>query len=174
VLYWETYRTFRPRWNFLPVLLVPAGLLSYMTFLYAATGNPLAFKDIMAAWGRRPAPFWRPLLDYAREPLLLATGWDFRAVNFFAAALAIACAAVLFKRRQFALALYTLASIIIPLSSGMLQSHERYAMVLFPVYFVVAVAARRPRLDFALRAASLVLLTLMTLLFCYRVDMALS
>ena len=64
LLYWQTYRTLRPRTNFLPLLLIPTGLLSFMYFLYFITGNPLAFKDIAAVWGRHPKFFLLPLLDY--------------------------------------------------------------------------------------------------------------
>ena len=174
VLYWETYRTFRPRLNFLPLLLVPAGLLGYMAFLRSITGNPLAFKDVMAAWGREPGFFLKPLWHYLSDPLTLATSWDFRLINFLGAATVIACGLWLLRRRRWSLAAYALSSTFVALSSGILQSQARYAMVAFPAFMALSVAGRNARFDQAWRTASLLLLALMTLLYCYRVDIALS
>lgn len=174
VLYWQTYRTFRPQWNFLPLLLIPSGLLSFMYYLYLITGNPFAFKDITAAWGRKPGFFLLPLLEYLRDPLVLADSWDFRALNFAAAVTALICGLVLLKRRNVSLAIYTLSCSFVTLSSGLLQSQARYAMVLFPLFMVLAIAGRRPLFDQTIRTALLIMLTLMTILFCKQIGIALS
>lgn len=174
VVYWETYRTFRPRRDFLPLLLVPAGLLSFMFFLHRTTGNAFAFKDILVTWGRKPTFFLLTLFDYVRDPLLLAVPWDFRLLNFLAASGALACGVALLRRRQWSLALYTLASLFVSLSSGLLQSHARYASVLFPAFFVLAAWGRNPRADRIVRTVFLILLTLMTILFTRDIDIALA
>lgn len=174
VLYWETYRTFKPRLNFLPLLLIPTGLLSFMWFLYATTGDAFAFKDILIAWGRKPAFFLSTLFQYLRDPLLLAAPWDFRLLNFIAAAGAILCGIVLLVWRKFSLATYTLLSVVVALSSGLLQSQARYAMVLFPAFIVLAACVRQPRTDQLIRTLFLIMLTLMTILFCERIDIALA
>jgi hypothetical protein len=174
ILYWEMYRTLRPRWNFLPLLLIPTGLLSFMLFLRATTGNALAFKDILVTWGRKPTFFLFTLLEYVRDPLLLAVSWDFRLVNFLAATCAIICGIVLLRWRKWSLAAYTLASLFVTLSSGLLQSQARYAMVLFPAFLVLAVWGRNSRTDQIVRTTFLILLTLMTVLFAEYVDIALA
>ena len=175
LLYWETYRTLKPRLNFLPLLLVPAGLLSFMLFLYRTTGNALAFRDItVEAWGRRPQFFLTTLLSYLAHPLAVAEPWDFRLLNFLAASAALACGLVLLKRRQWSLACYALASTIVALSNALLHSQARYAMVVFPAFMVVAAAARTPRVDQAIRTAFLILLTLMTVLYSMHVDIAMA
>ncbi len=174
LLYWQTYHTFRPRLNMLPLLLIPSGLLAFMCFLYRITGNPLAFKDITVAWGRRPGFFLWPLWAYLRDPLSLAVPWDFRLINFTAAATALVCGLILLKGRRWPLAFYTLASSFVALTSGLLQSQARYALVMFPAFIVLAVAGRNARFDQTWRTASLILLVLMTLMYCYRLDVALS
>jgi hypothetical protein len=155
--------------------LVPLGLCLYMLYLHRITGNALAFKDVLVTWGRKPGFFLMTLFDYVREPALIAQPWDFRLLNFLAPALALAAGVVLARRRQWAYAAYTLLVVAAALSSGLLQSQARYAMVVFPAFFVLAEHVRpRPRLDFTLRAVSLVLLALMTALFVAHFSMAMA
>jgi hypothetical protein len=174
ILYWETYRNLRPRANFLFLFLIPAGLLSFMWFLYSITGNALAFMDISIAWGRKPAFFLVPLLTYLRDPLHLASSWDLRLVNFLAAITVVICGFILLKWRRWSLAFYALASIFVTLSSGVLQSQGRYSMVVFPAFMVLAIAGRRPRIHQTTVTVSLIMLTLFTILFCKYIDIVLS
>jgi len=174
IVYWQTYRTLRPRLNILPLLLIPTGLLSFMFFLYRITGNAFAFKDIGVTWGREPAYFLKPLYDYLSDPLLLASPWDFRLINFLAATTVLSCGLVLLKWRHWSLAFYTLACMFVALSSSLLQSQARYAMVVFPAFIVLGVAGRRPHVDTAIRTTSLILLVLITIMFCLRLDISLS
>lgn len=174
VLHFETYRTLRPRLNVLALLLVPLGLLSFMLFLRDATGDAFAFKDVQAAWGRAPSLFLTPLIDYLRDPLLLAAPWDFRLLDFLAAAGALACGVALLSWRRYSLAAYTLLSAVAALSTRMLQSQARYSMVLFPAFVALAVWGRSARVDQIVRAAFLILLALMTILFSYQIDIALA
>src|SRR5919108_3093854 len=117
VLYWQSYRE-RIKANVFALLLVPLGLMGFMIYLKLITGNALAFADIQVAWGHSAGPFWGPLLTYLREPLLISVRWDFRLLNFAAAVTALICGLMLLKRRQWAMGLYTLASIIVPMSYG--------------------------------------------------------
>ena len=183
-LYWETYggdwrskavwRGVLFRKDFLSLFLVPAGIGSFMFYLYTITGNPLAFKDILVVWGRGSGFFLVTLLGYLRNPWLIAVPWDFRLVNFTGAALALICGGWLIKRRQWVLGLYTLLCVIAALSSLVLQSQARYAMVLFPIYFVLAKAGNRPHVDEAIRTVSIALFTLMTALFLMHFSLAMS
>jgi Mannosyltransferase (PIG-V) len=173
LLYLETYRTYR-RLTVLALFLIPVGLLSYMYFLYSTTGNALAFKDIMISWGRQPGFFLTPLIDYLRQPLLLAKGWDFRIINFAAAVTAIVCGIILTKWRMWSMAFFTLASVFVSLSSGNMQSQARYVMVLFPVFMVLGRAGNNNRTHKTIFLISLILLILATLLFCYEIGFAMS
>jgi hypothetical protein len=174
LLYWLTYRPDWRRRDALSLALVPVGLVSFMYYLYLVTGNPLAFKDILVTWGRSAGLFVVPLLQYLRHPLMIAIPWDFKLLNFAAAVTALACGLVLLKRRQWTLAFYTLASMVVALSSLLLQSQARYAMVVFPIFMVLAVAGRRARVDELIRAVFLVLLGLMTALFAAHFSIAMA
>lgn len=155
--------------------LVPLGLLLYMLYLYQITGNALAFKDVLVTWGRKPGFFLMTLFDYLWEPTLIAQPWDFRLLNFLAPALVLAAGGLLARRGEWAYAAYTLLVVAAALSSGLLQSQARYAMVVFPAFFVLVEYVRpRPRLDFTLRAVSLILLALMTVLFVGHFSMAMA
>jgi len=183
VLWWQAYRTRAPAnpqrsassvtTSALALLLVPLGLVAFMIYLKAITGNPLAFADIQVAWGHSAGFFWRPLVTFLRTPMLVSRGWDFRLLNFSAAVMALVCAAVLCKRREWALGLFATASIVVPMSSQpLLQSLARYVMVAFPVFVVLAVAGRAPRVDQTIRAIFVGLLCLMSAMLAAGVTLA--
>lgn len=181
LLYWETYRpalqlrsarTWRK--DALALLLVPCGLLAFMIYLHFLTGNALAFKGAMAAWGRKAGLFIDPLFEYLRHPGELAAHWNFKLVNFLAVVLALACGVALVRRRQYPLAVYTLLSLLVALSSALLQSQARYAMVVFPVYIVLATWSRRAKVDQLIRTVFVALWALMTALFAAHFTLALS
>jgi hypothetical protein len=127
----------------------------------------------MVVWGRHPTFFLSTLLHYVKEPLLFASGWDFRLLNFAALMIAIVCGAVLIKWRWWSMACYTLASLFVMLTSGVLQSQARYVMALFPVFIVLGRLCRSPRLQVIL-TTSLILLCITTILFCYEISFVLS
>jgi hypothetical protein len=174
LIYWQTYRSDCRRKEIFSLLLIPTGLLSFMAYLYLITGNPLAFKDVLVLWGRTTGFFLMPLVRYMRDPLLIAIPWDLKVVNFAAAVLALISGVWLLKRREYALAVYTLASVLLALSSSILQSQARYALVVFPIFMVLAMAGRRDRVDQLIRAVSLALLSLMTALFAAHFSIAMS
>ncbi|HEV7476009.1 MAG TPA: mannosyltransferase family protein [Pyrinomonadaceae bacterium] len=178
VLYWEMYRPLPNiralRKDGLALLLIPTGLLAFMIYLHRVTGNALAFKGAMAAWGRKAGFFFSPLVEYLSHPGEILAHWDFRLWNFVAVVIALACGIALLKRRQFALATYALLAVLVALSSALLQSQARYAMVVFPVYLVLGTLGRRRTFDQLIRVLFLVLFALMTALFAAHFTVALS
>jgi hypothetical protein len=180
VLYWSERRsrgsTNAPRFSLdsLGIALVPAGLFAFMFWLHSVIGNPLAFVDVQSAWNRGTGLFVVPLIEYMTNPLNVLTAWDFRALNFAAALLAFACGGVLARRRQWALAVFTVISIVLPLSSLSLQSLARYTMVIFPVALVLAEAGRAPGVDRLIRFVFVALLGLMSMFFAARFAFTLS
>ena len=173
LLYWKQCGR-RPRASASSLLLIPLGLLSFMLYLYMITGNAFAFKDVLAAWGRRSGFFLLTLFGYLARFRVVDESWDFHALNFAASVLALACGIVLARRRQWALALYTLLSIIAPLSSMVLQSHARYVLTIFPVFMVLAEWGRSTRVDQTIRAVFITLLALMSALFAAHFSIAMS
>lgn len=178
VLYWEMYRPFGNvrawRKDGLALLLIPTGLVSFMIYLHRITGNAFAFKGAMAAWGRQAGFFFSPLVDYLRHPAQIVAHWDFKLLNFLAVVLVLACGAALLKRRQYGLAVYTLLTVLVALSSALLQSQARYAMVVFPVFMVLGTLGRRRNVDQLIRAIFLVLFVVLTALFAAHFTFALS
>jgi len=173
VLYWQNRAAARRAIHALALLLVPVGLIAFMLYLKHITGNALAFSDIQVAWGHTAGFFWRPLLTYLKDPLLVSAGWDFRLLNFAAALMALVCSVVLLKQRAWALGLFALLSIVVPMSyQPLLQSLARYVAVVFPVFIVLAIAGRSSRFDQTIRAVFIGLLCLMSALLAARVTIA--
>jgi hypothetical protein len=65
-------------------------------------------------------------------------------------------------------------AVLVALSSALLQSQARYAMVVFPVYITLAIAGRQPKIDQVIRTVFLVLFALMSALFAAHFTLALS
>jgi hypothetical protein len=182
VLYWQNYWGRRKdrgerriKADVAALLLVPLGLIAFMVYLKSITGNAFAFADIQVAWGHDAGMFWRPLLAYLRYPARLSVRWDFRLLNVAAAVTALVCGVVLLKKREWALGLYALVSIVVPLSyQASSQSLARYVIVIFPVFIVLALAGRSPRVDQIIRMVFIALLCLMSAMLAVRVTLALS
>jgi hypothetical protein len=145
-----------------------------MIYLHWITGNALAFVDIQVAWGHSFGFFLKPLWEYVKNPLEVNWRWDFRFLNFFAAMLAFGCSVALFKKRQWAMGLYCLLCVVIPLSAMRLQSLSRYVMVAFPMFVILAEAGRSLLVDQILRTVFLFCLGVMTVLFALHFSMAMS
>jgi Mannosyltransferase (PIG-V) len=174
ILYWQSYGR-QIRASIGSLVLVPLGLVAFMIYLRAITGNPLAFADIQVTWGHSAGFFWRPLLTYLSDPLRLSAGWDFRLLNFVAATIALLCGAVLLRHKEWALGLFALISIIVPMSfQPLLQSLARYVMVIFPVFIVLATVGRSQKVDQIIRSLCIGLLCLMSALLAARVTIAFS
>ena len=177
LMYWRqdrpASRNIRP--DVLSLLMVPLGLIGFMLYLRSITGNAFAFADIQIAWGHDAGIFWRPLLTFLRDPAHVSMRWDFRLLNFGAAAFALLCSLVLLLKRDWTFASYALISLLIPLSyQSSLQSIARYVMVIFPIFIVLATLGRAPRFDQVIRVVFVALLSLMSAMLAVRVTLALS
>ncbi len=173
IFYWQRNRPFRPRPNILWLLLAPSGLLIFMGYLYSITGNAFAFADSQAAWKVRWGFFLLPLFTFIISPFELSAGWNFRLLNFAAAATALACGFAWVKRREWAWAFYVFASAIMPLSTVTIEGQARYASVVFPIFVALAVWGRSPLIDQTIRAVFLTMLALMTAFFGFSFSAAL-
>lgn len=169
----QCHRPFKLKANALSLGLPVLGLMSFMLYLFVVTGNAFAFISIQKAWGVRSGFFLIPLYDYIRMPFDVAVLWNFRTLNFLAAIAALACGFALLKRREWALALYTFISVLVPLSTLTLEAMTRYVMVVFPVFIMLAVWGRKPLIDQTIRAAFVVLLGLMSVSFALYLGFAL-
>lgn len=161
-----------PWMGILAAAAVPLGTLSYMGYLLIKFGNPLAFIQGSAAWGRVPQS---PLDMIAALVSTPETGW-WRALaggqihldnwlDFLFVAGFLGLGIVILVRREWAEGVFVLAGSLVALNSGLLMSQRRYMWVLFPVYIVLARWGERVWVDRLVTAVSLALLGLFTVLF---------
>jgi hypothetical protein len=170
LLSWQMYRSFPGSRSFpvakvAGVLLIPLGLFAYMFYSWLLSGNALAFSDAVRHWGRKPAFFLTGLFNYALHPHQVLEPWNPNLLNFSSAILCFVAIYILLRRREWTLAFYAAVSIILPLSSGILQSLDRYTLAFFPVFMALAIAARTERMDQTIRFVFVMLLGIMTALF---------
>ncbi|HRF47543.1 MAG TPA: mannosyltransferase family protein [Anaerolineales bacterium] len=141
----------------LAIVAAPLGLLSYMSYLGAAFGDPLAFAHASAAWGRvaasplqtlgllvqTPPEGWPTAIAAGRLPL---DNWiDALSVAFF-----LGLGLILLGQRQWGPGLYVTLGALLPLSSGLLMSQRRYMWILFPAFVLLARWGARPGVDRAI------------------------
>jgi hypothetical protein len=173
IFYWQCNRPFKLRANILWLLLAPTGLLIFMGYLYSITGSALAFARVQAAWNVRWGFFMQPLVGFIYSPLELSAGWNFRLLNFAAAATALICGFAWVMRREWAWAFYTFISTIMPLSTVTFEGQARYMAVVFPIFIMLAVWGRSPMIDQTIRTVFLVMLALMAAFFGFHFGPAL-
>lgn len=174
------------------LLIVPEGLLIWMTYLSLAFGNPLSFAGAQVQWARSLAApnytvgralsaaldgIWRLVsTDYARLSASIPTEWgwlDQAATNIVAFASFVLAALLLWygaRRLPPVYSLFALASVAYPLffpaHSLPLMSFPRFALVVFPLYISLALFTETRRwAHIAVIAGGLVLLAVLTFKF---------
>lgn len=165
VLSWQMYRSLQLR-KILGLLLIPFGLFAYMFYSWWLSGDALAFKHAAAAWGHKPSIFFlSSVTKWLIQPHVIAAPWNVYLFHVGSVLLCFVGIYVLGRRREWALALYTFLSIVLPLSSGVLQSLERYTMGFFPVFIALGIAAKSEHFDQTIRFVFVFLLAIMTALY---------
>lgn len=157
-----------------PIIFAPAGLAAFMLLLHFRTGNVFAFIEAQSLWHRRPTAFVTPLFEYLRHPSQVGMSWNLATFNFLAAMLLLVAALACLRRKQWAFAAYTLLVVIIPLSTGSLQSIGRYALGAFPLFVWLAKVGARPLADRLILTASALLLGWLVAFATLKVDFALA
>jgi len=128
----------------IPVLLIPLGLVLFMSQLAKTTGDPLAFLHVQStfAQGRSdtlvllPQVFWRYLKIFATfnrsDPLFYTIILEFAtSVIFF-----ILSIFVFFKHRL-SYAFFNFACFILPTLTGSFTSMPRYVLAGFPAFIII-------------------------------------
>ncbi len=135
----------RVRPDVLALASFPLGLACVMWFNHHLTGDWLAFVHIQAtAWGHRTE---NPLSVLAR--IITSPDVHARFAGLFALVVLLLIL-VFIKKLGVAYGVYSLSSILLPLTSGgeFWGALSRYAVVIFPLYIVFAqLTARRPGID---------------------------
>lgn len=174
------------------LLMIPEGLLIWMTYLSLAFANPFSFAGAQTQWARMLAApnytvgraavaalsgAWTLVAtNYGALSLRLSDDWsaiDLAAANIIALTALVITVLLLWygaHRLPPAYSLYALASVIFPLffpaQSMPLMSFPRFALTVFPLYIALALFTRsRPRLHVAVVASGVTLLILFTVKF---------
>ena len=152
--------------------VVPLGLLGYSAFCYALSGNPLEWMDSIRRWEYHPggAP-WTGLqtliTDLATRPyhyLVHGQMAPYDTLNGLAAAAALLVLPIVWWRLGTAYALFMLANLLLPLSSGQYEGLGRYTSVFFPMA-ILAGAIQQQSLRLLVLGLSAACYTLCLVLF---------
>ena len=147
--------------------LIPLGLASYMSFLWVLRGDPLYFSHVQIFWDRHLAAPWTSvwhswqIIAHAPDGQIVAN----QALELSFTALMIAVLLGGFRRLRPSYWWYMALSILVPMSTSSLMSMPRFALVLFPMFVVLALWGERHPVNNAIVAFSLPLLGLFTVLF---------
>ena len=148
-------------------LLIPAGLAVYMAYLWVLRGDPLYFSHVQIHWNRHFAPPWVAFYDAIRR-VAHATAGQVVANEMLEIAFTVLMIGVLiagWRRLRPSYIAYMALSILIPMSTSSLMSMPRFALVLFPMFAILARWGDRPWINNLIVAFSLPLLGLFTVLF---------
>ena len=171
VIEWSTQeRPLRPRAARTispPACSIPLGLAIYMAYLWVLRADPLYFSHVQIHWNRHLAPPWVSLAN-AFGKLTHAAGAQLVANQSLEIAFTLLMIGVLLggwhSLRPSYIA-YMALSILVPMSTSNLMSMPRFALVLFPMFAILARWGERPWVNNVILAFSLPLLGLFTVLF---------
>ena len=148
-------------------LLIPLGLSVYMAYLWVLRADPLYFSHVQIHWNRHFAMPWVSVAN-AFGKASHATGGQVVANQMLEIAFTFLMIAVLlggWHRLRPSYIAYMALSILVPMSTSNLMSMPRFALVLFPMFAILARWGERPWANNVILAFSLPLLGLFTVLF---------
>jgi hypothetical protein len=144
------------------VLAAPAALFSFLLYLGWAVHDPFAWNETQQAWGRS---FSATGFALSLRRLVTDLGknyWGLRDALFcvaFLVFLALAARArIAWPGKRWAWIVFGLAIVLLPLASGSMESDARFGLLALPVYWGLAVVARRRWLERSLLVLSVALL----------------
>jgi len=151
---------------------VPLGTLAFMVYLQRTFGDPLAFINGAAAWGRQPTSPLITLRNLFESP---AGGWGSALLagsiqtdnwlDFAFLALFFVLGLTLLFQRRWSEGVFVTLGVVISMSSGLLMSQRRYMWVFFPAFIVLARWGDRPWVDRLVTTISLICLGVFTAMF---------
>ena len=147
--------------------LIPLGLAVYMAYLWVLRADPLYFSHVQVHWNRTLAWPWVSVAN-AFGKIVHATGGQEVAnqsleIGFTMLMIAVLLAGWHSLRPSYIA--YMALSILVPMSTSNLMSMPRFALVLFPMFVILARWGERSWVNNVILAFSLPLLGLFTVLF---------
>ena len=155
---------FRPA---IAICLIPLGLALYMAYLWVLNGDPLYFSHVQIYWNRHFAPPWVAfghslnIIAHSRLPQTVAN----QVLELAFTVLMLGVLAAGYKRLRPSASAYMALSILVPLCTSSLMSMPRFALVLFPMFTILALWGQKPSVNNIIVALALPLLGLFTVLF---------
>ncbi len=147
--------------------LIPLGLAAYMAYLWVLRADALYFSHVQIHWNRHFAPPWVSVVNafdkivHGSGPLVVAN--QSLEIGFTVLMIAVLIAGWHSLRPSYIA--YMALSILVPMSTSNLMSMPRFALVLFPMFAILARWGERPWVNNVIVAFSLPLLGLFTVLF---------
>ena len=169
---WQSKRKIK---NWYPLLLIPLGLVFYMTYLWKTVGDPLAFYHLQSLIGehRQQGIILFPQVVYRYFNILL----HYRSLDIFLASFLLEFVATLlfvvvplvgfFKKVRLSYIFYSLVSVLLPTIQGSFSSGSRYVLVIFPVFIMMALLIESWQSRYRIMVFSLlgIMLAFYTILF---------
>jgi hypothetical protein len=135
--------------------------------LWVLRGDPLYFSHVQINWNRHLAAPWVSVIDSFKKIAHAASGLTVanQLLEVVFTALMIGVLILGWRRLRPSYIAYMTLSILIPMSTSSLMSMPRFALVLFPMFAILARWGERPWVNNLIVAFSLPLLGLFTVLF---------
>ena len=168
----EWYSQYKPKLSahlgqLLPGGLIPLGLFIYMAYLWVLVGDPLYFSHVQIHWGRHFAAPWVSIINSVHQVATATSGQVIagQAIELAFTALMIGVLIGGWKLLRPSYIAYMALSILVPMSTSSLMSMPRFALVLFPMYAILAREGEKPWVNNLIVASFLPLLGLFTVLY---------
>lgn len=167
--WYDRYRSdpLRGVFDLCAAVLVPLGLSVYMAYLWVLRADPLYFSHVQVHWNRHLALPWVSVINSIHKMAHAGGGQVLanEALEIAFTALMIAVLVGGWRQLRPSYIAYLALSILIPMSTSSLMSMPRFALVLFPMFAILARWGERPWVNNLILAFSLPLLGLFTVLF---------
>lgn len=148
-------------------LLIPFGMSLYMGYLWVLRADPLYFSHVQIHWNRHLAPPWVSIGDAVSKIAHAVKGQvvanELLELSFTALMIGVLIGG--WNRLRPSYVAYLGLSILVPMCTSSLMSMPRFALVLFPMFAILARWGERPSVNTLILAFSLPLLGLFTVLF---------
>jgi hypothetical protein len=168
----------RTDWRVAGLVLIPCGLLAFMLYLHAVTGDALAFTHSQVGWQKVfTLRLWDGVLESVRQIVTVQPQASFfqahNVLNLVLGLLFLVGSAFAGRRLPRSYGLYMVTFWLVTLSSPALAagypvplvSLDRYILALFPVFMYVGWLGRSRRFHDAFLVLSTGILAVLTLLF---------
>lgn len=144
--------TLRDRsWALLALVVATSGFGAYCAYIYALSGNPFLWAVALQRWGYYPggAPWvapWHLVQTLVTHPYAYLAGErmaPYDTLNGLSALFLAAAVPFVWRRLGAGYAIFVVANLWLPLSSGVFEGMGRYCAVMFPCFIWLATIRSR-------------------------------